>query len=87
MSARATDAIEYSSFASEIDLYTVKGRDIESIDILTASAGATITGKTKGSVEVARTYHVTQGTPLSLAMRTIDSVSGVTLIRVNWGDF
>jgi hypothetical protein len=87
MSARITDAIEYSSFASAINLYAVKDRDIERLEILTASVGATITCTTKQSGETTRTYHVTQGVPLDYAIRSIASVSGVTLVCACWGDF
>lgn len=86
MAAKATDAIEYSTFTSAINLFDAKGRDIESLDILTASAGATITTITKGSVEANRVYHVAASDKLELCIRQIVSVSGVTLVRANWGD-
>lgn len=87
MSALATDAIEYSVFTSQIDLYAAKDRDILSLDIVTATTGATVTAITKGSKADQRTYHVSQGTRLDLAIRKIISVTNVTVIRANWGDF
>jgi hypothetical protein len=87
MAARATDGIEYNSFSQAINLYAVKDRDIERLEILTASAGATITCKTKDGGDVQRVYHVAQGDKLELAIRSLESVTGVTLVRACWGDF
>jgi len=86
MAAKATDALEFSTFSSAINLFDQKGRDIESLEILTATTGATITVITKGSVETNRVYHVAQGDKIALCIRHIVSVSNVTLVRANWGD-
>jgi hypothetical protein len=91
MAARATDGIELTSFSSPINLLklpeNVDQRDIEYLEIVTATAGAAITGKTKGSGSVARTYHVAAGDRLDFALRTIDSVTNVSVVRVVWADF
>lgn len=87
MAARAVDAVEYSSFASEIDLYSTKGRDIEKLRIVSASGTATITVRTADSGETERTYTVAQGEELAIQIRAIVSVSNVTKVRAEFGAF
>lgn len=87
MSAPACDAIEYSTFSSAVDLYAVKGRDIYRMTVLAASAGATMTVRTRLSGDTNRVLNVAQGDVLPLAIRSIQSVSGVSSIRVEWQDF
>jgi hypothetical protein len=87
--AIAADAIELTSFASAIDLLrdVTGGCEVLAIRVITAAAGASITGKTKGSGDVARVFTVAAGDDLPLAMRTIDTVTNVTRVRVYWGHF
>lgn len=87
MSAPACDALEYSTFSSAIDLYAVKGRDIYGLTILAAVPGASITVRTRESGDTNRVLNVSQGDTLRLAIRSIQSVSGVSSIRVEWQDF
>lgn len=87
MAARSSDALEYTSFTSAIDLYAVKDRDIEKLEVVAATAGATITCRTKGSGDTNRVYNVAQGDKLELQIRSIQSVLNVTRVRVSWGDF
>lgn len=90
MAASSTDGVELSSFGSSIDILRLPEnadqRDIDSLTIVTAGAGATITLRTKGSGNSSRTYNVVQGDRLDLQVRTIVSVSNVTLVRVLWGE-
>jgi DNA/RNA endonuclease YhcR with UshA esterase domain len=85
MAARSNDALEYTTFTSAIDLYAVKGRDIEKL-VVVAGTG-TITCLTKGSPEVNRVYSVAPGDVLDVQIRSIVSVSSVTKVRAYFGDF
>lgn len=87
MSAPACDAIEYSTFSSAVDLYAVKDRDIYRVTIVAASTGATMTVRTRESGDTNRVLNVAQGDVLELAVRSIQSVSGVSAVRVEWQDF
>jgi hypothetical protein len=85
MSARSEDALEYSTFSSAIDLYAVKGRDIEKLEIVAGTG--TITCLTKGSPTVNRVYTVAPGDVLDVEIRSIVSVSSVTRVRAYFGEF
>jgi len=87
MAARAIDALDYTSFASTIDLYAVKDRDVERLVIVTATSGASIVCRTKGSGDNDRTYSVSQGDALPIQIRQIRSVTNITRVRVEWGEF
>jgi hypothetical protein len=88
MSTLASDAIELTSFGSSINLMThavnVQQKDIEELEIVAATTGASIVCRTKGSGTTDRTYNVAQGTKLTLPIREIRSVTNVTNIRVSW---
>ncbi|MEN6535497.1 MAG: hypothetical protein ABFD89_17670 [Bryobacteraceae bacterium] len=86
MAGRISDSLEYSSFTSAIDLYAVKGRYIDSLEILTVSGSATITVAMSDSA-ANRTLTVIAGTVLNSKITQIVSVSGVTLVRANWADW
>lgn len=93
MAARATDGVELTSFGSPVNLLKLPenadGRDIELLEVLTVGAAGThtITVKTKGSGGATRTYNVTAGSELKMQIRSIESVSDVTAVRVSWGEF
>jgi len=87
MSAPACDAIEYSDFASALDLYAVKDRDVYRVVVLAATEGATMTVRTRASGDTNRVLNVAQGDELPIAIRSIQSVSGVSSVRVEWQDF
>lgn len=84
----ASDAVELTSFTSAIDLLrtVTGGKEVVRAKVVTATAGATITCKTKSSRTDARTLHVSQGDELNIALRTIDSATNVTALRIEWGD-
>ncbi len=86
MSAKSTDAIPLTVFTSPINLidYT-KGQEIDRLVIVSVSGAATITGKTAGSGSTARTVPVLAGDQVNVQFRTIDSVVGVTAIRLEFG--
>lgn len=87
MAARSVDALEYTSFASALDLYAVKDRDIEKLEIITATSPATITCRTKGNGGTNRVYSVAQGDKLELQIRSIQSVTNIARVRASWGEF
>lgn len=83
----AVDAIEYTSFGSPIDLYAVKKRDIQCLEIAAATAAGTITVTMPGST-TPRTLTVQAHECLNIRARTINSVSvQVTAIIVYWGRY
>lgn len=83
----AVDAIDYTSFGSAIDLFAVKKRDIQGIRIVTVATTPTITVTVAGEGSSARTLSVASGEFLPLRVRTIESVSDVTRVRVYWGRY
>jgi hypothetical protein len=91
VAARATDAIELTSFGSPVDLLRLpentEQRDIERLVVVAATAGASIVCRTAKSGDTDRPYTVAQGDKLELCIRQIRSVTNVTRVRVEWGDF
>lgn len=88
MTRESVDGIELVSFGSPIDLLRTHtgGKEVTKLEVITVSGAATLTGKTKGSGDTARTFTVAAGTVIELPFRTIDSVSSVTRVRVFWGE-
>ncbi len=80
----AADAIELTDFGAAINLYAVYG---EIQDVLIVAGSGSITGKTKDSGDTARTFTVAAGEKLGVQLRTIDSVVGVTRVRVYLPDW
>ena len=91
MAARASDAVELTSFTSAVNLLTLPEnrdqRDIEKLEIVAATSGVTITCRTKGSGDTNRVYYVAQGDKLELQIRSIQSVTNITRVRACWGEF
>ena len=78
----ATDLLEYTVFSSPINLYAVKGRAPRKIRIIGGSG--TVTVKLSSSGGVARVLTMATGDEELGEFTSIDSVSGVTSIRVSW---
>jgi hypothetical protein len=79
--APPTDYQEYTSFGSPLDLYTVKKSPARLLKVTTSG---TITVKMSGSVGANRTLNVADGEELIGDFMSIESVTGVTRIRVGW---
>lgn len=90
MAAKATDALDITSFTSPVNLLRLpentEQRDIERLEIVAATVGASIVCRTKGSGDTNRTYSVAQGDKLELQIRSIQSVTNVTRVRACWGE-
>jgi hypothetical protein len=85
MAAKSSDCYGYTTFSSAIDLHAqTKGQEIDRLVIVAATGTSTITGKTSASGATARTVGVLAGDVLDVQFRTIDSVSGVTSVRIEW---
>jgi hypothetical protein len=80
----ANDSIEITSFSSVNLLGFTGGKDLVGIKVVTASAGASIVGKTAQSADTARTFTVASGEEIPVSLRTIDSVVNVTRVRIYW---
>lgn len=82
----AVDAIEYTSFASAIDLMAVRRQDIQALEIVTATTGASIQVTLPGA-SATRTMTVSQGDRLPIRARSIVGVTNITRVRVYWGRY
>jgi len=82
----AVDVQEYTSFSPAIDLVAVHKRPIQGILIVAASAGATI-DVTMPDGTATRQLNVAAGEWLPIRANTIETVSGVTRVRVYWGQY
>jgi hypothetical protein len=78
------DQVEYTSFGSPINLEGLYGKRIQGIKIVAGSG--TVTVRTEGGGDTTRTWNVIQGEEIMCQLRAIESVSGVTNIRVHIGD-
>lgn len=75
------DYLEYESFVTPLNLYAVKGSPARILRITTAG---TIVVKMSGSKGVNRTINVDDKEDLIGDFMSIESVTGVTRIRVGW---
>lgn len=81
----ASDAIEITDFSSPIDLVRqhTKGSEILGLQIVTAeTGGGTLVVTTKGSDGAERTLTVSAGDLVELSVRTIESATDVSRVRV-----
>jgi len=80
------DQLEYTSFGSAINLEALHGKKVQGVKIVAATASATITVRTEGSGDTVRVWNVAQGEEIICQLRSIESVSNVTNVRVYIGD-
>lgn len=82
----AVDVIDYTDFGAAIDLMAVHRRDVQFVEIVAATTGASIVVSLPEAT-ANRTLAVSQGDKLPIRARSIESVTNVTRVRVYWGRY
>lgn len=80
----ANDSTELTLLTAVPLLSVTGGKDVIGFKIVTATAGASLVGKTASSGDTARTFTVASGEEIPVSLRTIDSVTNVTRVRIYW---